>query len=153
MAGDRRPSSMMNVRSARMVIMVSSMTPPRKWEYPPENVPRKGMHRRCGFPLQPPPKLHLPRGLTDGADSRPQQRIGSSFTECTPPALVLVLGVPSEALSTCNDQGVSHAEWPKDHHESTPIQTVSVICSRLDAVDAECRAPRAEGLSKPATTV
>ena len=51
---------------------------------------------------------------------------------------------------TRNYQGVSHAKWPKDNHECAPTQTGSIICCPLEAVDIECRPPRAEGLSKRA---
>jgi hypothetical protein len=45
---------------------------------------------------------------------------------------------------------VSHAKWPKDSYECAPTQTSSVICRTLEAVDIECRPPRAEELSKRA---
>jgi hypothetical protein len=51
---------------------------------------------------------------------------------------------------TRHDQGVSHAKWPKDNYEFSPTQTGSVVCCPLEAVDIECRPPRAEGLSNRA---
>jgi len=54
------------------------------------------------------------------------------------------------SIFTCRDQGVSHAEWPKDNHENAPIQTGIVICSPLEAVDIECLPSHAERFSKRA---
>jgi hypothetical protein len=51
---------------------------------------------------------------------------------------------------TRNHQGVSPAKWPKDIHEYAPTQTGRVICYPLEAVDIECRSPRAAELSKRA---
>ena len=50
----------------------------------------------------------------------------------------------------CNHQEVSYAKWPKDNHECAPTQSGSVICCTLEAVDIECRSPRAEELPKRA---
>jgi hypothetical protein len=54
------------------------------------------------------------------------------------------------SIFTCHDQGVSHAEWPKDNHENAPTQTGIVICSPLEAVDIECLPSHAERFSKRA---
>jgi hypothetical protein len=43
---------------------------------------------------------------------------------------------------------VSHAEWPKDKHESAPTETGSVICWPLTAAGIECAPTRATGLSQ-----
>jgi len=45
---------------------------------------------------------------------------------------------------------VSYAKWPKGNHECAPTQSGSVICCTLEAVDIECRSPRAEELPKRA---
>ena len=49
---------------------------------------------------------------------------------------------------TCHYEGVSHAEWPKDKHESAPKETGNVICWPLTAVDIECAPSSATGLSQ-----
>jgi hypothetical protein len=51
---------------------------------------------------------------------------------------------------TRHDQGVSHAKWPEDNYECSPTQTGTVVCCPLEAVDIECRPPRAEEFSKRA---
>jgi hypothetical protein len=50
-----------------------------------------------------------------------------------------------------NHQEVSYVKWPKDNHERAPAQTGKVLCCTLEAVDIECRSPRAEELPKRAT--
>ncbi len=40
-----------------------------------------------------------------------------------------------------NYQGVSHAKWPKNKHESVPSPTGSVICRALEAADIEWPPP------------
>jgi hypothetical protein len=50
-----------------------------------------------------------------------------------------------------NHQEVSYAKWRKDNHERTPAQTGRVIYRTLEAVDIECRSPRAEEVPKRAT--
>jgi hypothetical protein len=71
----------------------------------------------------------------DGAKQGLQQ-IGSSERFITP-ALVLQ-NVPL--------QGVSHAEWPKDKHESAAKETGN--CWPFTAVDIECAPSSAAGLSQ-----
>ena len=34
-------------------------------------------------------------------------------------------------------------KWRKTNNECTPTQTASVVCCTLEAVDTECRSPRA----------
>jgi hypothetical protein len=49
-----------------------------------------------------------------------------------------------------NDQGVGPAKWPRDIHECAPIQTGSVICCTLEAVDFQDHPPRDKELAKRA---
>jgi hypothetical protein len=59
--------------------------------------------------------------------------------------------IVSRAKHLPSNQEVSYAKWPKDNHERAPAQTGKVICCTLEAVDIECRSPRAEGVPKRAT--
>jgi hypothetical protein len=45
-------------------------------------------------------------------------------------------------------QGVSHAEWPKDKHEYTSIETGKITCWPPTTMGIECASPRATGLSQ-----
>jgi hypothetical protein len=50
-----------------------------------------------------------------------------------------------ERASPAIYQGVRHAAWPEDKHESASKET---ICWRLTAATIECAAPRATGFSQ-----
>ena len=95
----------------------------------------------------------LPYVLMNAAHSRPWASTVRRLAlqrKCTPPALVLVLRVPHGAFYPPRPRSEPCKMAQRQSHEYAPTQTSSIICCPLEAVDIECRRPRAEGLSKRA---
>ena len=140
-------------------IACSRQVPPRRLnQSAPEivSISSEGLYLHCEYKNSLLGRLghqrgpRLPYGLMNAAHSRPRastvrrlalQRMHATSSGSRP-------SCAARSIFTCHDQGVSHAEWPKDKHENAPTQTGIVICSPPKAVDIECRPPRAEGLSK-----
>jgi hypothetical protein len=71
-----------------------------------------------------------PHGLMNAVENRKQY---------------LALSSAASSVLTCHYQGVSHAAWPEDKHQSASEET---ICWPLTAATIECAVPRPTGFSQ-----